>query len=1174
MSMKFKLLVYVTFVCAMLFGFEAVRNGDTVLVSGKRVQLTVKDARIIAVHNLENGTELTTQGGVKMLSAGLGNMTNNEAELKRIHFPWGEPSIKQVQKRQKTKLYGQAGAKTQLNVSQVKDKVNCTWKGLYYGENFAANDEITLVFSQDEQGALVMERHGKGVEGIFGVSVPVDALPPDGSLYLPSFGGLQYDAKADGQELIGLNDTTLFLEAPLMIYVRNSNAFGMWVEDETFRPFFGLIERTPKGSAFTLEGLNLIPYEKLTEVRPPAVKFDIFGNSDWIAAAWPYRNWYQKTFAKEIAIRDDPKSWANDIMVIADGGAAAPGYQKLPELLDKETVLVQIWQARKLGFTTGIPDYTPRDIYPGVVKSVHASGMKVMCYVCSLCAVYKSEAWEKDNIGDFFLTRKNSITNYNGKKNSFDENLVGTVRAAKGKDQFGHLKPGAFLYGDPLSAGWREFFGKRIQDMNQLCGTDANYQDTLGCTADNGNGIIDGLSGSQGNAEMARHMQKVPGVPMASEFGPAPIAFAIRWPLNNTHGWGGFNFRQYRSYHQVPLTAFLFGYRSWISSIRLDNDEKRFCALSVSDSLSGFGMIPTSINPEEKSGFYGQMLTRAQLFSKGRLRPFYPERKYPPNIKAMYQDKDGKIYSLYNDGVLQKMLSPEGKALYARLHGASSLKDKELFLPKHPIWDENGIYGLNPKGHYALVPRGDVQPTAVHTGALPEGVYVKSYYEQPNYAYLELASKEEGKEISVDFQVDSRFKALILNDHETTCGGKVTLSGKLPLKAIFFDGKEMPPTQMIYVNALSGMLEGKAAKLPSPRTIVGKAMYLIPSNKKRLVNAIMKVPSKDSAIELSLVNDQKRFGDGTIVEISVNGKLLHSYDCAKWDKTKGKTENSYIFDNQFRTWTVPVGTFAGQNIFISVAVDWKGGNNADAQLISLPKLVQSQEQEFSEKIVPRVDLRKVRPEGEPLEVIEPVWKAKGKKGKGTILSENFIPLDASKIYYLSGEFKSEDGEPVKVTFGIAEWDAKGQIQGVHVNPIPDSETLINHVAKAGAQSIYVFDASKWTTGAMVALNAAKDGSDLPNRNLIGPITNIKHAGGDYLVTLKKPLDKDIASETPVRCQVPRETFEYVPTVTAKGEWTKAAGRVPVLTKAKRCKVIIITPKPVEFQNIKLEAFQR
>ena len=623
---NYSVLAAVLFAVSSLQAFEFQQKGRVFVVSGKRVELTVSDGAVEGIRNKTNGFVLTEKSGVKMNIAGLGNMTGNAKEMSKLHFPWGEPTIKQHRKRSKTTVYGQPGKNSKIIVKKTGNSAAVTWQGLYFGGKFSPQDSLTLSFREDAEGALEVKRSGRGRAGIFGITVPVNNLPKDGKLFLPTFGGLEYAARSAQEELIGLQNTTLFFEAPLMICTKSENAFGMWMEDKTFRPYFGFVERSPKGSAFTLESQNIMPYDNLTAIDPPAVKFDIFADAGWIAAARPYRNWYHKAFAEEIAVRD-AKSWADNIYVIADGGNSAPGYKNLLKAFKPENVLVQIWQARKLGFTQGIPDYTPRGHYPDVVKSLHKAGFKVMCYVCPLCAVYQCDAWKRDNVGSFFLTRKNSITNYHGNKNAFDENLAGTIRAAKGKDQFGHLKPGAFLYGDPLSKGWRDYFCRVIKHMNDTCGTDANYQDTLGCTADTGNGYIDGYSGAQGNWLFTRDLQKKVGVPMAAEFGPEAIAMGIRWPLNNAHGWGGPAFRAYRMHHQIPLTAFIFGYRTWVPSIRLYTDDLTSVVLSVSDACSGFGMISTGSNVNNRTGFFGQMVLRARLFADRQLKPYYPAKK-------------------------------------------------------------------------------------------------------------------------------------------------------------------------------------------------------------------------------------------------------------------------------------------------------------------------------------------------------------------------------------------------------------------------------------------------------------------------------------------------------------------------------------------------------------------
>ena len=1166
-------LLAAVFAAFSLQAFSFQQKGKSFVVSGKRVELTVSCGTITSIRNRQNGVLLTAPGGVKMNVAGLGNMTGNGKEMSALHFPWGEPTIKQHRKRKKTAVYGLPGKESKVLVKKSGKSAVVTWQGLYYNGKFSSQDSVTFSFSEDANGSLVLKRSGQGRKGIFGIAVPVNNLAADGKITVPSFGGLEYAAKSGQEELISLQNTTLFFEAPLLIYTRKDNALGMWIEDKTFRPYYGFIERTPKGCAFALESQNIMPYENLTKIDPPAVKFDVFADSDWIAAARPYRNWYHKAFAEEISVRD-AKSWADKIFVIADGGNSAPGYKGLLKAFKPENVLVQIWQARKLGFTQGIPDYTPRGHYPDVVRNLHKSGFKVMCYVCSLCAVYKCDAWNKDDVGSFFLTRKNSITNYHGNKNAFDENLAGTIRAAKGKDQFGHLKKGAFLYGDPLSKGWRDYFCKTIKHMNDTCGTDANYQDTLGCTADTGNGYIGGLSGAQGNWQFTRDLQKKVGVPMAAEFGPEAIAMGIRWPLNNAHGWGGPAFRRYRMHHHVPLTAFIFGYRTWVPSIRLYSDDLVSVVLSVSDALSGFGMVSTSTDVDNRTGFWGQMALRARLFANRELRPYYPPKKYPRFIKSMYKDKAGKIYKYYDDGKLQKMISPDGKAVYARLSNASQLLDKELFIPGYPAWDKNGIYGLDPKRHYALLPRSGNAPTLVSTGKLPANVSIASYYEMPEYVYLELNSSDKEKVFNLDLNIAPKFRKMLVNGVEKNVSPTMKLKTKMPAKIVFFTGKTVLPQQVIFVNRRSGMKEGKVSALPAPRLFFKKRLFNIGASGSKLLNMLVKVPGKDSSIELSMINLQKRYGDGCRVDLLINGDVVKSFDCAKWNGKGSKKENNYIFDNRMKTWKIPVGKYAGQHIFVTVKVDYKNGNNADQQFVSQPLMIRDKSQKFSEKIQTPVDRRNTRPAGEPEAVLIPKWKVKDnfKAHKGALISTGLFKLDPAKCYYISGKFKSADGKAVPVTFGMIQYDKKGQIHGVNINAVPDSETTLSHGAKKGDTSLMVFDGSKWSAKGMVALGAAKDKSDLPNRRLIGPVKSVKLMGGDYKVTLASPLKFDIPSETPVRMHLVRNTFEYVKTVSARNDFVTSGGTIDVLPKAERAGLLIITSRPVHFKDIKVEVF--
>ena len=161
-----------------------------------------------------------------------------------------------------------------------------------------------------------------------------------------------------------------------------------------------------------------------------------------------------------------------------------------------------------------------------------------------------------------------------------------------------------------------------------------------------------------------------------------------------------------------------------------------------------------------------------------------------------------------------------------------------------------------------------------------------------------------------------------------------------------------------------------------------------------------------------------------------------------------------------RTWQVPVGQYAGKFIFVTAAVDFKNGSNADQQFVTMPCFVRQPAQKLQEKIVSFVDKKSSRPAGDPLEEIKVQWKkSDGTKQKGHIFS-SFFELDPARCYYLSGKFKSLDGKKYRVSLGMVQYDAKGRIHGVHVNAAAGTCSMLSHVAKKGDKYLMVFDASQ------------------------------------------------------------------------------------------------------------------
>ncbi|MBR2426080.1 MAG: hypothetical protein IKB16_04985 [Lentisphaeria bacterium] len=1197
-DMKLFILILAGFTVSSVFGL-GFKNGDReAVLETARLRAIVRDGRIIHLENRKTGKIYADRRlNEKSMTAGLGYMFGKEKELSKLHFPWGEPRMMQHVEIRKTQLYRYPDDKSHYSAKKIGDRVIVSWKGLTDGKNFFAKDELTITFQEDSSGALVYQGKGSSPEkGVFAVQIPLENIVRESTFLLPTFGGLEYKGKGRAA-LMMFHSSIMFYEAPVMICTVGSDSLSMWSEDARFRTFFAFFTRNKKSCSFALEFLNLIPYEQHNHSLSNPVKLDVFEDSDWIAAARPYRNWYHKTFAKEIAQRDS--GWAEEISVISDTTTGNKKVlEKVASMMPPNRVLFHVWQARRDGFTANVPDYTPKADYPKQVALYHSYGFKVMCYVCALCVTYGKELWNRDDLGNIVLPRRTSVTSYNASHSAFDENLVGNiVKSEKGKDPFGALKKGQLIYTDPLAPGWRKYYSDTIHKFNRLTGTDANYQDTLGVADDVGNGIIDGLSGAEGNAALARVLQKKVGVPMAAEFGPAPIAFAIKWPLNYAQVWGSDSFRKSRFHRHRPLTAFLFGYRQWVPTIVAANDTKKHLIASVADAISGMGMFQASANMQNKEGFDGHLVLRSQIYAQNGLKPYYPEKKYPVNVKAMYKGMNDGIFQYWDDGKLQMLLSPDGKPLYGRADGVTEIKRSDLVYPNWPVWDENGIYSLDPDQSYALFPVGTSARPELRIAPLEQGTTLRFFYETEDFTYLEINKNRKSKktESSVIVTVPERFTQVICNDvYSVVKPGKQLFRGKLPLRLVFSNGKTTSPSTIRKINMAAGLPIGDPEPLNAGRKIAGKTLYSINYFNAKSVDYMAEVKEKNAALELYFQNFQKKYGNGSSVELLINGKRQAFFDCLqpnpKWKK--GAKIPRMLFDTQLRKWTIPVGRYVGKKILVSLRVSDKNSTNADQQFVSMPAFVRNSAQVFKEEIVkvqppPPKSAVYPRPSGKAIAVSMPGWNQKAVTASGdrTVFSYNpiashgvlygaeKIKIDPSKRYYLSADIKAENNNN-SVIIGIVQYNAMGQeIHGVHINPVQNSLTRLSHPARRNSKRIQVMDASAWLPGNMVAFHASPDRKDLPNRMLAGPVEAIHKGGGDWTVDLKTPLKFDIAPDSYVRQHRPMGTHSYMYSGSAGKDWKPIGKEIKFWKGAVAFRCVIISRKPFQFKNMKLEIYQ-
>lgn len=936
-------------------------EGRQVTVRTERLQATISDGRIIQCQELSSGKIFAAPGNdAGSFPYGLGCLKDQVEELRKLHVPWGSVELNQHLTDKKFTLYLYPDDDSPLRVKEFGRKWQLTWTNLTNGQERFPNCRLTLILDIDANGALTWQAEGEAPQGgIFGIQTPLSNIPTAVRFIFPHFGGMEFQHRK-GDALCPFGGAP-FWEAPAVALEHEGMALGMWMENPTFSPYYAFFKNGDGGFSFSYELNSLMPVENKKLFSAPAVKLDIFPG-DWKTALTPFRNWYQKTFADEIALRDSI-TWADQIKLIIDMGA---NYEKVAATFPPETVMYHNWNARAPKFDTELPDWTPREGYIDSVRKIHSFGFKSMAYVNTYCINYQSPVFQRDGLENIFLTRKNSLWRYNSQapnqQASLSDMLIGTVNQMTGPDQFAGIAPGRLLYGDPLSAAWRQYHADSMKVWNTTTGTDANYEDTAGCVNDHGNGIVDGLSAGQGSVAQMRLLQQTqPGVPMASEYGPEGIAFAVKWPLNYAQVWGSIPFRQQRLHRQLPVTTYLYGYTTWIPIINCGNDFTRHLISACSDALGGMGMLHGNFAEADSGGMSAHLTHRALLFTKKRLKPHFPADPYPANIRCFYQGVDG-IYQYYDDGCLQKMLGPDGSELYGRLDGARQYQGT-LRLPGWPLYNEKGVFGLNPAISYALFPGTGSNPSQLQIRELPEHVSLARYYTGPGFAFLELKSEEaSGQEIAFRLHSQSSFRQLYINDKKNEFASGGEYRGKLPLRILVCDapapveyGRPVgTPSTLVWNIGQMGIHEGQPVELqalPNRRTFAKQPAYFVNYYQERQMDWTVQVPDREAALQILFKNFSNRYGNGSILKIRLNGKLIHAFDCQKPnpDYDPQKKNAKTLFNTALQERILPLGEFAGETVLVSISVDDKSDTNSDNQSVTIPVLIRDPEQKWKEQ---------------------------------------------------------------------------------------------------------------------------------------------------------------------------------------------------------------------------------
>jgi hypothetical protein len=375
-------------------------------ISSPRLEVTIQDGMLVGLRDVRTGEVHGDPAvGETLVPAGLGHLTGDPAAMAKLHCPWGNQQMNQdLPPGQVYPTMHRPGPNSRYQAIPVAGGVRASWTGLTNGAREFPQETFTLEATVDAAtGQLLLRATGGSPDGgVYGLQAPLVNLHADHAFHVASFGGVRYDSSGR-PGLITLGGVP-FWEAPVVAVEGRQSSLGLWVEDERFLTSFYFMNWTGRSFSVAVESIGPMPFEALTAAESVTWRLDSFAGG-WVEAMTPYRDWYARTFAPELAQRAAVK-WADRIRVIVDHSSYTDeALRLLAASFDPETVLFHEWNARAPEFDRELPDWTPRAGYADRVKRLHAYGFRTMAYVNTYCVNYNSPVFRRDGIAGFAVPR-------------------------------------------------------------------------------------------------------------------------------------------------------------------------------------------------------------------------------------------------------------------------------------------------------------------------------------------------------------------------------------------------------------------------------------------------------------------------------------------------------------------------------------------------------------------------------------------------------------------------------------------------------------------------------------------------------------------------------------------------------------------------------------------------
>jgi hypothetical protein len=847
-----------------------------------------------------------------------------------------------------------------MNCVALPQGARCTWTNLTCGNAQYPNDTLVIEALVDPSTGIIdiTANATSQAHDVVGVIVPIVNLHTRHSIYVPSFGGLVYTPADLASNQMRVLNSAPFLEAPVLVAEGDTGSIGLWIEDQTFKPYVAFFGGDATNTSMGLEAVNKMPFEGKRTAQPGKWRVGAFRGT-WPNAMAPYRDWYARTFASEVAMRT-ATSWPAGISVIVDkiGANQAQSLQQLAQIVAPSTVLLHDWYARRPDFDVALPDWTPRDSFTNLVKEARSRGFKTMGYVNTYCVNYQSPVFQRDGLASFAMPRKvNSLSAYGQPLRILSS-----------------FAPNQLIYVDPISPQWRKYHADQMIAWRQQTGADANYEDTGGTAGDFGNGEIGGLYGAQGGWAQFRELLQRNPVPMATEFAPDNMAFASNWSLRHSQVWGDDNIRRQWETRHRPITPLLFGGagRAWVPTTDAESEQRKWTVAACSDALGGVAQLEaTDVSFRARAGLARHMVERAQVFSRLALKPDFTAWPKDPAVVAQYRASSGTMYQYRVRGNIQELVTTSGQPLYQRVTNEVAI-DSPLRIPGWPAWNGTRSIGLQPTARYALgLDTGTT--TSVQIDRCPAGTSIARFTESPDFSLVVFANATTpaaqtdnalgfiARADFVDVIVRAENGAVQRRNAPLRTGERMDLTMQRPREMLLL--RRMPDATA--ANQSLGMLAAGGKYIIDGSGLERGGTYLAPhsagfrlagttlptpfkfssygGDSEVAYERLIRVPNATTSLTVTYRNAQRSYGNGAIVRVTVNGRPVHSRDLGPAPGATGTA----AWNTDAQTVRVPLGAHAGLPVVVGVSVWGKGDDNADEIWLAEPMLVNDTAQQVA-----------------------------------------------------------------------------------------------------------------------------------------------------------------------------------------------------------------------------------